>query len=140
AGDSVAAVITAVLQRPPDVTGRSVRVAFVTWDNPPIVIGGGSYLDQLTTLAGGANVFHDLAAASATVSLETLVARDPGVIAVLDASAAAPPAFLGRPEWRVVRAVRERRVLHLPAALFGRPSPRTPEAVAELRRRLESWR
>jgi len=142
-GDSIAAAITATLKDTMPAAGAAgpVRLAFVVWDNPPIVIGAGSYLDQLTTLAGGANVFHDLGAASATVSLETLAARDPDVIAVLDDFTSTPaPAYLGRPEWRVVRAVRDRRVLHLPADLFGRPSPRTPEAVAELRRRLESWR
>lgn len=143
-GDSIAAAIAAALTdttHPEAPSRRPVRVAFVVWDNPPIVIGAGSYLDQLTALAGGVNVFHDLGAASATVSLETLAARDPDVIALLDDSTSSPaPAYMGRPEWRVVRAVRERRVLHLPADLFGRPSPRTPEAIAELRRRLEAWR
>jgi iron complex transport system substrate-binding protein len=139
-GDSIAAAITGALSRSAPAP-RPVRVAFVVWDNPPIVIGAGSYLDQLTALAGGVNAFHDIAAASATVSLETLAARDPDVIAVLEDSTTAPdPAFQARPEWRVVRAVRERRLLRLPADLFGRPSPRTPEAIAELRRRLEAAR
>jgi iron complex transport system substrate-binding protein len=103
----------------------------------PTVIGAGSYLDELVTLAGGANVFHDLDPASATVSLETIADRDPDVIAILaDSGAAVPPAWARRPEWRTVRAVREGRFLVLPADLFGRPSPRAPEAVAELRRLL----
>jgi len=140
AGDSIAtAVDTALRTAPP--SSRHVRLAFLVWDNPPMVIGRGSYLDQLAGLAGAVNVFRDIAAASATVSLETIAARDPEVIVVLDDSTPAPaPAYTARPEWQAVRAVRQRRFLQLPAAVFGRPSPRTAEAVAELRRRLEAWR
>src|SRR5207247_2630484 len=74
---------------------------------PPMVIGGGSYLDQLATLAGAANVFHDIGAASATVALETIATRDPDVIAVVsDSAEPRPPAFARRREWRVVPAGR----------------------------------
>lgn len=134
AGDSIGAALDALLERP--VPGPIARVAFVVWDNPPMVIGGGSYLDQLATLAGGANVFHDVGAASATVSIETIVARDPDVILVLSDSTT-PPAYSGRREWRAIRAVRERRFIMLPADLFGRPSPTAPAAVAALHASLE---
>src|SRR5881628_2341012 len=72
---------------PPAPAAARRRVAFVVWDNPPMVIGGGSYLDELATLAGAANVFHDIGAASATVALETIATRDPDVIAVVSDSA-----------------------------------------------------
>ncbi len=133
AGDSIGAAMEALLRTPPPAP--IMRVAFVVWDNPPMVIGGGSYLDQLATLAGGANVFHDLGAASATVSIETIVARNPDVILVLSDSTA-PPAYSGRREWRAIRAVRRRRFIMLPADLFGRPSPSAPAAVVALRRAL----
>lgn len=135
AGDSIARRLDSVVAAPAPALG--VRVAFVVWDAPPTVIGAGSYLDELVTLAGGENVFHDLRSASATVSLETIADRDPGVIVILADSGGAPlPSWARRPEWRVVPAVRERRFLVLPADLFGRPSPRAAEAVAELRLRL----
>ena len=135
AGDSIGAAMDALLRTP--APPPLARVAFVVWDNPPMVIGGGSYLDQLATLAGGANVFHDVAAASATVSIETIVARDPDVILVLSDSSA-PPAYSARREWRAIRAVREQRFIMLPGDLFGRPSPTAPAAVAALRRALET--
>jgi len=43
-----------------------------------------------------------------------------------------PAAFTTRPEWQVVRAVRERRFLRVTGSEFNRPSPRAP-------RRFESW-
>ncbi len=134
-GDSIGAALEALLSAAPPPA--IARVAFVVWDSPPMVIGGGSYLDQLATLAGGANVFHDLGAASATVSIETIVARDPDVILVL-ADSTDLPAYSRRPEWRAIRAVRDRRFIMLPGDLFGRPSPTAPAAVAALRRALEA--
>lgn len=134
-GDSIARVIDSLVTAP--VQPPRARIAFVVWDAPPIVIGSGSYLDELVIMAGAQNVFHDLRTPSATVSLETIASRDPDWIAILrDSLGAEPPAWAGRREWRTVRAVREGRFLILPAELFGQPSPRAPEAVAFLARLL----
>jgi len=135
AGDSLADSLTRLLET--GVPAAHTGLAFVVWDNPPMVIGGGSYLDQLATLAGAANVFHDIGAASATVALETIATRDPDVIAVVsDSAEPRPPAFARRREWRVIRAVRERRFVYVVGSLFGRPGPRAGVAAAELRRLL----
>jgi len=133
--ESLAAAVDRVVSQPPAPSTQSL--AFIVWDNPPIVIGAGSYLDRLAALAGARNVFHDVGSASAQVSIETIAARDPDFLAVLSDSAV-PPAYASRPEWRVVRAVRGRRFLFLPGQLFGRPGPRAAEAIRELRRRLEA--
>lgn len=146
AGDSIGRIFDSIAANPaPPVRAR---VAFVAWDDPPIVLGGGSYLTEVARLAGAENVFGDLTAASATVSLETIVARNPDWIVVLDDSGgdsvrvphAVFPAPAGRPQWDVVPAVRNRRFLVLPGALFGRPTPATPRAVAALRQGLEAAR
>ena len=131
--ESLAIILDSLAGRPPPPTTTSL--AFVVWDNPPIIIGHGSYLDQLATQAGARNVFSDVAAPSAQVSLETIVARDPQWIAVLSDSAV-PPSFAKRREWRAVRAVRQGHFLLLPGSLFGRPGPRSGEAIQLLRARL----
>jgi len=131
--ESLAIVLDSLAGRPPPPSTTSL--AFIVWDNPPIIIGHGSYLDQLAAQAGARNVFGDIAAPSAQVSLETIVARDPQWIAVLSDSTV-PPAFAKRREWRAVRAVREGHFLLLPGSLFGRPGPRSGDAIAQLRARL----
>jgi len=137
AGDSIARFVDSILAAPRPTP--HARLAFVAWDNPPMVIGAASYLDELARMAGGSNVFGDIAASSATVSLETIATRDPdAIVVVADSARAPPPAYASRPEWRTIRAVRERRFVVLPGSLFGRPGPRAAEAVAELRRRLEA--
>lgn len=139
AGDSIGRALDSLAAAPPPPV--RARVAIVVWDNPPIVIGAGSFLDELGRLAGARNVFHDLPQASTTVSLESIAARNPDFIAVVDDSSAPnTPAFARRPEWRAVPAVRAGRILHLPGSLFGRPGPRAAEAIATYRRLLEGGR
>ena len=127
--ESLATAMDSLPSRP--LPPPTATIAFVVWDNPPIIIGRGSYLDQLATLAGARNVFADVVAPSAQVSLETIAARNPRWIAVLSDSAA-PPGFAKRREWRAVSAVRDGRFLLLQGSLFGRPGPRSAEAVRQL--------
>lgn len=131
--DSLAAAMDSLAARPPPPAATSL--AFVVWDDPPIIIGRGSYLDQLAGKAGARNVFSDVTAPSAQVALETIVARDPHWIAVLSDSGNTP-SFAKRREWRAVPAVHDGRFLLLTGSLFGRPGPRSGEAIAQLRRML----
>src|SRR3989475_12438823 len=122
AGDSLADALGRLLAAPVPPSGP--RLAFVVWDNPPMVIGSGSYLDQLATLAGAENVFHDLGAASATVALETIVTRDPDVIVVVsDSVEPRPPALARRPGWRGVRGGAGGGVAVRPGCAGGPPGP-----------------
>ncbi len=51
--ESLAIILDSLAGRPPPPSTTSL--AFVVWDNPPIIIGHGSYLDQLATQAGARN-------------------------------------------------------------------------------------
>src|SRR5256885_641902 len=102
AGDSLARAMDGLASQPPIPGPRSL--VFIVWDNPPIVIGAGSFLDQLAGLAGARNGVHGITTPSAPVSIEPIAARNPDFIAVLSDSAA-PPRYADRPEWRVVPAV-----------------------------------
>jgi ABC-type Fe3+-hydroxamate transport system substrate-binding protein len=136
AADSLAHVMDSLASQLPPPAPSAQSLVVIVWDNPPIVIGAGSYLDRLAGLAGARNVFHDIGSPSAQVAIETIAARDPGFIAVLSDSAVVPR-YAARPEWRAVRAVRNGRFLFLPGQLFGRPGPRIADAVRELRQRLQ---
>jgi ABC-type Fe3+-hydroxamate transport system substrate-binding protein len=129
--DSLAARMDSLAYRP--IPPPTTSLAFIVWDDPPIIIGRGSYLDELATQAGARNVFTDVTAPSAQVALETIVARDPHWIAVLSDSGTAP-SFAKRREWRAVPAVRDARFLLLKGSIFGRPGPRSGQAIEQLRR------
>ncbi len=109
-------------------------VLLLAWDQPPITIGGGSFLSEMVTRAGGRNIFADLAAPSAPVSLEAIAQRDPDLVLGVGGK---PPAIAGRPEWQAVRAVREGHFVVVEGSEFARPSPRAPAAIRRLARALQ---
>jgi iron complex transport system substrate-binding protein len=116
--------------------GGRLRLYVDAWASPPMTVGGGSYLSEVIRAAGAENVFDDLAASSATVSLEAIAARDPDAILYLAPDPEHAPDLASRPGWRAIRAVRQGRVLVVPASLYDRPSPRMPQAAADLASRL----
>lgn len=130
AGDSLARQFELDLDRAAvPGTDPLQSVLILAWDQPPIVIGAGSFLSELVSRAGARNAFDDLTGASVPVSLEAIASRDIDVVLVLGDSV---PAFARRAEWQSVEAVRLHRFVYVPAALFSRPSPRSPAALRAL--------
>jgi iron complex transport system substrate-binding protein len=99
------------------------------WDVPLITIGSGSFMTELVDIAGGRNVYADITAPSATVSLEDVARRDPDFIL-------AGPQGIQKIDqdrrWQIVRAVREGKVLKVDTVLVGRPGVRLGEAAVSL--------
>jgi ABC-type Fe3+-hydroxamate transport system substrate-binding protein len=112
---------------------HSPSVLILVWDQPPMTIGRGSFLSEIVERAGGRNLFGDLAASAGVISVEAVVDRKPDLVLVTSDN---EPAFARRPEWQTVPAVRLRRFVRVNNSAFNRPSPRMPEAVAELAARL----
>ncbi|HYC34063.1 MAG TPA: helical backbone metal receptor, partial [Gemmatimonadales bacterium] len=132
--DSVSAAFDSALAAatsPPDSAGP--RVLLLVWEQPPMTVGRGSFLSELVERAGGRNLFADVAASASTVSIEAIAVRDPDLILT---TADGPSAFLERPEWQAMPAVRARRLVKVSGSEFSRPGPRTPRAIRELAGRL----
>jgi ABC-type Fe3+-hydroxamate transport system substrate-binding protein len=108
-------------------------VLLLVWEQPPMTIGRGSFLNELVERAGGENLFADVAGTDGVVSIEAVAARDPDLIFTM---AEGPSAFATRPEWQAVPAVRRKRFLHVTGSEFSRPSPRAPMAIRELSAKL----
>jgi iron complex transport system substrate-binding protein len=121
---------------PPLADAASVLI--LAWDNPPIVIGSASFLSEIVSHAGARNAFADLEQPSGSVSLEAIAARAPEVVLLTEGDA--EPAFARRPEWQVVKGVREGRFVAVSGSQFSHPSFRAALAIAELRAALEGWR
>ena len=136
AADSVAHALARELVAATAPAASDTAALFIlVWDQPPITIGAESYLTEIMQRAGARNIFADLAAPSAPVSIEAVAARNPDF--VLTTSDSGVPAFASRPEWQAVAAVRERRFISITGSQFEHPGPRTPSAIRELRRRLD---
>jgi ABC-type Fe3+-hydroxamate transport system substrate-binding protein len=137
AADSMAAAfdtaLAAATVSPPP--GGRPTVLLLVWEQPPMTIGRGSFLNELVERAGGENLFADVTASAGPVSIEAVAARDPDFIFT---TTDGPSSFARRPEWQVVRAVRQRRFLRVTGSEFNRPGPRSPSAIRELAHRLHT--
>ncbi len=128
-GDSLAEAVRADLERATVRNDRPPAVLIVAWADPPMTIGGGSFLDEILRRAGARNLFGDSNRPSFVVSLEAVVARNPDLVLVVGDD---DPDFASRVEWQVVPAIRGRRFVRVTGSMFNRPSPRIGEAVRTL--------
>lgn len=113
------------LKPPP---GPGVRVFVEIWDKPLMTTGGGTFVDELITLAGGRNVYADRQQYP-TISVEDLLLRQPEVI-VLTVSQVEEAR--SRPGWDRLAAVQSGRIYRMESDLLVRPTLRLPQAVEQL--------
>jgi iron complex transport system substrate-binding protein len=139
-GDTAAArltvdTVTRSLDRVREATAGRPRpkVLIPAWDTPLLVIGGGSFVSQVVSIAGGDNVYGASPERSPQVTLEDVVRHDPDVILI---GPERRQRYLTHPAWQTLRAVREGRVLALDTALVWRASTRLGEAAASIARLL----
>jgi iron complex transport system substrate-binding protein len=99
------------------------------WDAPLITIGAGSFMNELVDIAGARNVYADIESPSKAISLEDVARRDPEFILAGPIGARKIDAD---PRWRIVRAVREKKVLIVDTVVVARPSVRLGEAAVSL--------
>ena len=112
---------------------RVRRVVWPLWQQPLLVVGRGSYLDELLEIAGAENVFHDIDAPSPPVNIEEVARREPDAVVT---SVKNIPSLESSMQWRAVRAVREKRFVVSDPELTGRPSVVLGMAAVSLARAL----
>lgn len=106
----------------------------VVWpllDASPMVVGGGSFMNELLDVAGARNVYANLPQPSPIVSLEDVAARNPAFIIRGGEGASTTP--LGG-AWRAVPAVALGHVITVPGDLILRPSVQMGTAATILAR------
>jgi len=109
-----------------------------------VVVGRGSYLDDLFAVAGGVNAFGDSPLAYLKISLEQMLGRNPDVIidmgdmsdtvGVTVKKKRSVVALWGKQP--VLKAVQARRVYAVASDIFVVPGPRMVEAAREFARML----
>lgn len=120
------------------VAGADRPTVFLpAWEAPLMTLGKGSFLSELVEIAGGRNLYGDRTEPSLTISMEDVVRRDPDIVLTGPVSAAR---ISTDPAWRVLRAVREGRVLAYDTMLVSQPSTRLGEAARSLQALLQPTR
>ena len=109
------------------------KVFWHIWDAPLITIGSGSYMHELIEIAGGVNIYGNMAEPSPQVSIEDVLKRDPRYIIT---GPEGSPKIASDPKWAQANAVRRKGLLVVDTAIVGRPSVRLGEAALQLAKRL----
>ena len=124
--DAIARKAAAVPIRP--------TVACIEWLAP--LMAAGNWMPELIKLAGGVNLFGITGQHSPWLHWTQLLEQDPDVICLMpcgyeiDRTRKELDALTDRPEWKRLRAVRDRRVYLADGnAYFNRPGPRLVESV-----------
>ncbi|MGI8510488.1 MAG: ABC transporter substrate-binding protein [Gemmatimonadaceae bacterium] len=139
-GDSLAGAVVAdsverSLARVRDAT-RDLPHPTVVWrlaDRPPIVVGGGSFMNEMLQAAGATNLYAQIAEPSPVVSIEDIVTRDPDVVVIGGDIGASATSFGA---WNAVPAVRQGKVISVSSDLVARPSVQMGAAAWALARAL----
>lgn len=105
------------------------RTFYMVWDEPLRTVGGQSYLDEVLREAGAEPMFADLPAQYPTVSLETVLKRDPQVILLPRTHDVTPDDLRRRPGWDATSAVKTGRVYLIDDDLTARCGPRLIQAI-----------
>jgi iron complex transport system substrate-binding protein len=114
------------------------RVFVEIWNDPLMTVGGGSFIDELVTLAGGVNIASDTKRSYVYFSPEQVIKRNPNCIILTYMSKDRPLKTVGeRLGWQEISAVKNNRVYNdIDPDLLLRPGPRLVEGLKELYKRL----
>jgi len=118
----------AVASLPP---GARPRVFYELWDRPLMTASRDTLIGRLIEMAGGVNVFAEVASHYPQVSPEAVVERRPELIVAPDHHASVVDArtLARQPGLASLPAIRNGRILVLDGDLVSRPGPRVADAL-----------
>ncbi|MHB0981420.1 MAG: ABC transporter substrate-binding protein [Thermoleophilia bacterium] len=116
-------------------TGDTPTV-FYALDDTLWTVGPGSFVDELITLAGAANVGASGSSAYFQLTPEQLVAADPDAVLLPNTVFPTVEAFAADPRFAPLRAVKEGRVYLIDDTTVTRPGPRVGQGLLILAKAL----
>ena len=118
---------------------KPVRVFYEISAAPLYTVGGDQIISRMIELCGGRNIFADLAAPAAAVSMGSVLVRDPqAIVTGSDPGAAARLADWRR--WPQISAVRTGSLFSISDDLLARATPRILQGGKQLCENLEKVR
>jgi iron complex transport system substrate-binding protein len=111
------------------------KVYHEVWNEPLMSAGPTTFIDELITLAGGENIFHDATTSWPTISSEAVIEKNPDVLFF-------PDMYMGRenfyetieavedrPGWDTITAVQNGALYEINADIISRSGPRLVDAL-----------
>ncbi len=122
----------------------SVPVLFEFWHNPLIVAGSKLVINDVITLCGGRNIYQDITAPTAKISIESVVVRNPQVIIGSDPRGNTPETMQEMldywQQWPQLPAVQQQQLFSVTSNLIARPTPRVLEGAEMICKQLQEFR
>jgi iron complex transport system substrate-binding protein len=115
------------------VLRKRPKVLAIVGYNPLIVVGGGTFIDDIMKQAGAENIAGRSRAAYPQYSLETLINERPEYI-ITTTEIMNVRGITADPRWRQLNAVRDGKVLVMDADVLSRPGPRVIDSVEQIAR------
>jgi len=121
-----------------EVSGKPVvSILMLVGYNPIITIGRHAFITDLIEIAGGHSITSDLPQEWPQVSLETVLARAPEALLLVQGSRMSIEKFRERPGWENLPAVKNNRVYYVDDRI-DLPSPVAFDALEELAKQFHS--
>jgi len=119
---------------------KRVKVFIEIWHEPLMTAGGGSFVDELISLAGGINIAHDTPRPYSDYSPEKVISSNPQcIIMVYMDKTAALKLIKQRFGWSKIEAVKNKRVFNdISPDILLRPGPRITLGLKQLYEKLYS--
>ena len=115
---------------------QPLPVFYQLWPQPLMSVDEQHLISRVLELCGGRSIFESLSAGAAQVSREAVLAADPrAIVATYEYGEAGDPLAQWQ-RWPHLTAVREDRLILLPADLMHRPGPRLLDGAQLLCERL----
>jgi iron complex transport system substrate-binding protein len=102
------------------------------YSKPLMTAGGGTFIDDMITLAGGTNLGATAGAGFPTFSTEVLFKNDPAVYIADSGSMSKPGDITRRAGFNVLTAVKDGHVYVIDDNIIARPGPRLAQGLQEL--------
>ncbi len=110
-------------------------VLLLVYDRPLMSAGKKSFINELITIAGGRNIAGDIDRSYFNCSMEWVMKNQPQVIVMPDSSLEKVTAICQRPGWRILDAVRNKRIYYQKHNdIIYRLGPRVLEGIAALQK------
>ena len=104
------------------------KTAFIeTYHQPLYTVSGKHWMSQATSLCGYTNIFNDLSQQSATVTLESVILKNPQTIITI-----AKQEDKQWQKWQNLEAVKNNNIIVIDPDYFTRPSMRLLQGIEEL--------
>jgi iron complex transport system substrate-binding protein len=108
---------------------------YAVWHDPLMSTGKNTFANDLIEIAGGENIYSDMEIQYPTISLESVIDRNPDIIIASvghgDAKNLTYDYIMNEPRLKDVNAVKNKRVYEIDADIMNRPGPRIFDALEQ---------